>query len=88
VGIAGSKAMWSQCVSLEPFTGGGNTGFKEDDHSTLKFGTLGPYCTFLSTYMVSYPRRPCPEVCCCENLMSHEVNRNSAFGVDPHTKYH
>jgi len=88
VGTADSQGVWSQCGSLEPVTGGGNTGFKEGSHSTLKFRTLGPYCTFLSTYMVSYPGRLCPEVCCRENLTSHEVNLNSAFDEDPHTKYH
>jgi len=42
VGTADSQAMWSQCGSLKPVTGGGNTGFKEGNHSTLKLGVLGP----------------------------------------------
>ena len=83
-GATDSHAMWSQCGLSKPVTRGGNTGFKESDHSMLKFGTLGPYCNFLS----SYPRRPCcPEVCCSENLVSYEVERNSPFGVDPQTDY-
>jgi hypothetical protein len=79
--------MWFQCGSLEPVTRGGNTGFKKSDHNTLKYRALEHYCTFLSTYMLSFPRRLCPKVCFSENLMSHEVNLNSVSGVDFYTKY-